>query len=98
MSHKLCIYSSILELIASTVTRIIANRWTTGPLPYSQTAHKYDSEYNTVETDEPGPHVTPTYYGDTCSIPAEHFERAIRLMSSTVHQSLILWHQMIQGM
>ena len=92
MIHNL--YILYLELIASTITRIIATRWT---MPYSQTEYKYDAEYNVIETDEPGPHITPTYYGDTCSIPAEIFERAIRLMSSTAHQSLILWHQMIQG-
>ena len=82
-------------MVTSTISRIIANRFTTTPAS-SYTANRYDADYNTVET-ENGPFVTPTYYGDTCSIPAEHFERIVRLISSTAHQALQLWHQTIQG-
>ena len=66
-------------------------------MPYSYTDNKFDADGNVIDTDEPGPFKTATYYGDVFSIPADIFERAVRLMSSTGHQSLMLWHQMIQG-
>ena len=87
----------ILELIASTVSRLLATRFTTSPLPYATTEEKYDHDYNIIETDEPGPYTTYTYYGDTCSIPAHIFERIFWLICTHSHQALLLWHQHIQG-
>lgn len=84
-------------MIASTVSRILANRSNTTPLPYSYTDRKYDHDGNWIETDEVGPYLTPTYYGPTKTIPANIFERIFKLISSTPHQSLLLWHQCIQG-
>ena len=89
--------TTILELIASTVSKILANRFVTTPLPYSYTERKYDQDGNVVETEETGPFLTPTYYGHVEKIPATIFERLFRLISSTPHAALLLWHQCIQG-
>ena len=66
-------------------------------MPTVQTENKYDYDYNIIDTDESGPFNTPIYYGDTCSIPAEHFERLCQLLSTNAHQALMIWHQQIQG-
>ena len=75
----------------------MANRFVTTPLPYSYTERKYDQDGNVVETEEAGPFLTPTYYGPVEKIPATIFERLFRLISSTPHAALLLWHQSIQG-
>lgn len=79
------------------MSRLLATRFSTSPLPSVPTEDKYDHDYNIIESNEPGPYITHTYYGDTCSIPAELFERLFWLMSSNCHQALLLWHQQIQG-
>ena len=79
------------------MTRLLATRFPAKPLPCVQTENKYDYDYNIIDTNEPGPFITRTYYGDTCSIPAELFERLFWLMSSNCHQALLMWHQQIQG-
>ena len=66
-------------------------------MPQVVTENKHDPDYNIIETDETGPFQTPIYYGDTCSIPAEKFERIFKLISINTHQALMLWHQQIQG-
>ena len=83
-------------MIASTVTLLLATRWS-ARIPYTHTENRYDYDYNIIETDEPGPFVTPVYYGDTCAIPAENFERLFWLISTHTHQALLLWHHQIQG-
>ena len=66
-------------------------------MPHAITENKYDPDFNIIETNEPGPFQTSTYYGDTCSIPAKNFERLFKLISTDTHQALMLWHQQIQG-
>ena len=75
----------------------MGNRYKSTPLPYSYTDKKYDFDGNVIEDAEDGPHVTPTYYGPVEDIPATTFERLFKLISSTPHAALILWHQTMQG-
>ena len=42
-------------------------------------------------------HRIPTYDAAADTIPATHFEKIFKLISSTPEQAILLWHQCIQG-
>ena len=42
-------------------------------------------------------HRIPTYNAAVDTIPATHFEKIFKLISSTPEQAILLWHQCIQG-
>ena len=86
-----------LELIASTVSRILGTRPKATPCAYTTTERRYDHDYNMLDQSYNGPYTTPLYYGNTGSIPAGIFEKLFRLICSHSHQGLMLFHKAIQG-
>ena len=85
-----------LELIASTISRLLAQRWPAEPLGYSVTDHQYDHDYNRLDNGN-GPFETPVYSAAADALPAIQFEKIFYLLCSVPHQGLILYHQAIQG-
>ena len=83
-------------MIASTISRLLAQRWPADPLGYSTTEHRYDHDYNRLN-DENGPFETPVYSTAADSLPAIQFEKIFYLLCSVPHQGLLLYHQAIQG-
>ena len=87
---------TFLELIASTISRLLAQRWPAEPLGYSTTDHQYDHDYNRLNDDN-GTFQTPVYSAAADSLPAVQFEKIFYLLCSVPHQGLLLYHQAIQG-
>ena len=85
-----------LELIASTVSRILATRPNAPPIGYVTSERQYDHDFNELKSDD-GPYITPTYYGSTDEIPATVFERLFKLICTQSHAGLLLFHKSIQG-
>ena len=90
-----------LELIASTVSHLLATRFQSGAGTILA-RNRYDVDFNRLEDDdeleEPQEwHRVPTYNADVESIPATYFEKIFKLISSTPDMAILLWHQCIQG-
>ena len=90
------------ELIASTISNLLATRFAAGQFGFQWTERRYDHDGNILSSDsedEPdnGVYQTPVYETAADSIPAEIFEKLFHLICSTPHEALLLWHQAIQG-
>ena len=64
--------------------------------------HRYDVDFNRLEDgdeleEQQNWHRIPTYDAAADTIPASHFEKMFKLISSTPDQAILLWHQCIQG-
>ena len=98
MTHNFLTSQFFLELISSTVTNILANRFGASPLDHITTEREYDIDLNQIETEKTGPFITPIHYGPVGAIPAEKFEKIFRLICHQWHQALMMFHQAIQGL
>ena len=85
-----------IELIASTISRLLSHRWESDPLGYVTTEHRYDVDMNRLD-DPNGPFQTPTYAVASDTVPATQFEKIFWMICTVPMQAVLLYHQAIQG-
>ena len=91
ISYDSLIISTFLELLASIISSLMATR----RFDMVRTAPQGRDVDGNIISDEPMELRRFNY--STGSIPSERYEELIRLMTKDFHQSLMLYHQLIQG-